>query len=68
MKARPSSGPSLPRRTETRASPNRLGRMVSRVPSALISISSCWRATNSASMAMWVSVLGASVSGLRSRN
>ena len=66
MKGSPACSPA-PRRTLTRASPSRLGRIVSRVPSALTSISSRWRATNSASIATGVPGVGASVAAERTR-
>ncbi len=63
MNGMAASGP-LPRKTETRASPRRVGRMTSRSPAAEISISSARSATNSESMATWHPGVGASVAGL----
>lgn len=55
----------LPRSTETRPSPSRVGRMTSRSPVAEISISSARSATNSESMATGQPGLGASLAGLK---
>lgn len=63
MKGTAARGP-LPRKTETRARPSRVGRMTCLSPAAEISISSARRATNSESMATGEPGVGASVAGL----
>lgn len=62
MKGTPASGP-LPRNTETRARPSRVGRMTCLSPAAEISISSARSATNSESIATGEPGVGASVVG-----